>query len=404
MQSKKFVKPLVLNALMVAVSVAAGQAMAQEFNSNQSQGRGVVFQQQPTAEQQPTAATPSGRSQTWPKGWDGRSQNWPGRSQHWNDGRGVRGSDFNRGQQYADAVAGARDANRFVQDRLTSRFIGLDPNYQGAWFEILGDHGDHDDDGAIDGYQFSYNGVQAGGMFGVGDGWRVGGAFTYLDGRTKNGFDGHTDSNNYYFSLFADKTWGQFGLLGTVTYGFSDFDKTHREDSPSGRRQEADYDGDVWTAGLEGRYDFLLDNGGKITPYAGINYSHYKVDSFHEDGGEGAMQAGSETYKDIWSNVGARYTSKAYDIAPNLTAKYYADLGWTHEFNSSDDNELNLRMSRTGQVYKAESAELFGDAAVVKLGAEFAHLDKVSFGLNYTGMFADETDEHAFNATVNVPF
>lgn len=402
MQSKKFVKPLMLNALLSAVALAAtGQALAARGDSNFGG----------TTPSNPSTPIPTledqDRSQTWPDGkgdqsGDGRSQHWPGRSQYWPDGKGGKPAEADSRGQAADAVSGARDANRFVQDDLNRYVLGLDPKTEEhGWFKLLGDHGDHDDDGAVKGYSFSYNGIQAGALGDVGNGLRLGGAFTYLDGRTKNDYSGKVNSNNYYLSLLADQTFeagaGTFGLLGTLTYGWNDFDTRRGR----GGAYKADYDGDVWTAGLEGRYDIPVESG-KVTPYLGINYSHLDVDGFHEKGGAGALSAKSETYKDIWSTLGARYTTEDYSLSSNVNGKLFADLGWVHEFDGSDDNERTVSLA--GKPYTAKSGSLFGDAAVLSLGAEVAHIDKVSFLFSYTGTFGDEGDEHAFNAAVKVPF
>src|SRR5690606_6360538 len=76
------------------------------------------------------------------------------------------------------------------------------------WAEVVGSWNSLDDDGNAAKVKSNVGGIFIGGDAGVGDGWRVGGALGYTDGRIKvDARDSKSDVKSITAALYGGNSW-----------------------------------------------------------------------------------------------------------------------------------------------------------------------------------------------------
>ncbi|HLJ63951.1 MAG TPA: autotransporter outer membrane beta-barrel domain-containing protein, partial [Stellaceae bacterium] len=133
-----------------------------------------------------------------------------------------------------------------------------------------------------------------------------------------------------------------------------------------------------------------------LTPYAGIAYTHTKLDPFNETGGEGALNVKTGTADSFAPSVGLRLSTVIHgDIVPELR------VGYSHEFL---DAAQTLTGSLAGTPFSVTGVNFGRDSALVGVGVTQAINADARVFVDYDGKITGSLQQHAVSAGVRVSF
>lgn len=186
----------------------------------------------------------------------------------------------------------ARDAiqNRDVRQAVT-RQQHLDRD-EGLW-AITGKNWGETDGGIT---RHSYN-LTLGKDFYNTDNAYMGALFAYSD-NSIGGNNADGEYKNYSLGIYGGSKNSPGTVTGYVSYGVQDNELTRHlgsafSHSGMGSKLESDYDSSVIGIGAKYAYDLHYGKEGwHVSPYAALDYAHYKQDSFTENGSVYAVHSG----------------------------------------------------------------------------------------------------------------
>lgn len=186
----------------------------------------------------------------------------------------------------------ARDAvqNRDVRQAV-SRQHNLDRD-EGLW-AITGKNWGETDGGIT---RHSYN-ITLGKDFYNTDNTYAGALFAYSD-NSIGGNNADGEYKNYSLGIYGGSKNSPGTVTGYVSYGVQDNELTRHigsafSHSGMGSKLESDYDSSVIGIGAKYAYDLHYGKDGwHVSPYAALDYAHYKQDSFTESGSVFGVHSG----------------------------------------------------------------------------------------------------------------
>ena len=217
--------------------------------------------------------------------------------------------------------------------------------------------------------------IQVGADYDVGQGWKVGGAFSYTDGSSN--FDSG-NSNNDMYGLAVYGTWlaenGQFvDLIGKYSRLSNEF---------TSGTMKGDFDNNAFSLAAEAGWHFKLNDLGYVEPSAGLTYGRIMGDTFTAQNGVLVEQ---EDYDSLIARVGVR--SGFY--FPNQKGNIYARVAVLHDFmgdmesTASKVNDLGVRNVAHLKDELGDTWVEYGLGANFKLsktGYTFVDLEKTAGG------------------------
>ena len=181
------------------------------------------------------------------------------------------------------------------------------------------------------------------------------------------------------FASFANKGWYANAL---ASYGFNSYteDRHVSFGTLSGIAHGAPTGSQV-IGNLDGGYDF---HSGHWTygPTAGVQYTHYDVDSFSEDGSDPIdLQVGRENSDSLRSRVGG-HVSYVFHTG-KMTFTPHLDISWQHEFLDQSQG-INSQFTSLGAGgFQNQTPNPSRDSALIDAGLS-AELDShISLYLDY---------------------
>lgn len=173
---------------------------------------------------------------------------------------------------------------------------------KGVWAKVIGSTASQDKVGQFDGYSLSSGGI----VFGIDKELQnntiIGLAAGYTNTKTeqddfRDGDSSTTDS--YQLSLYSSKTFDKAYIDGSLAYTKHNTDGTRS--TAIDRVASYDVDANQLSAKINGGYNFLFEKEVTLTPFASLEYSNIKQDSYKEKGA-GAI---SLSVDDVTVNRGA---------------------------------------------------------------------------------------------------
>lgn len=160
-----------------------------------------------------------------------------------------------------------------------------------------------------------------------------------------NGYSGETNIDSYQLTGYLNYTPGPWYAQGALTAGVDRYDGTRQIVFPGVNRvAKSDYDGQQYTALISAGKHIYLDRSITITPFASLQTSLIKVDSYTESGA-GAVnhRVDDQDYNLTQSGLGVKIErvmkSGASTFSPEVHVK------WLHDF---DDTTTEQTGSYTG--------------------------------------------------------
>lgn len=173
---------------------------------------------------------------------------------------------------------------------------------KGVWAKVIGSTASQDKVGQFDGYSLSSGGI----VFGIDKELQnntiIGLAAGYTNTKTnQDDFrDGDTSTtDSYQLSLYSSKTFDKAYIDGSLAYTKHNTDGTRS--TAIDRVASYDVDANQLSAKINGGYNFLFEKEVTLTPFASLEYSNIKQDSYKEKGA-GAI---SLSVDDVTVNRGA---------------------------------------------------------------------------------------------------
>ncbi|OJW75877.1 autotransporter domain-containing protein [Thiobacillus sp. 65-1402] len=307
-----------------------------------------------------------------------------------------------------EAPASSAAANRFGNIKLAynggdiASLFGAPVSGKPAsnlWLRAMGGFGDIDGDGNATGADYNSSGMALGYDREVRDGLLAGVAF----GFTRSDVDvaaGNTGVDSYQLATYGRQQWADNYLSTSLGIG------RHRADSTRQIRfggfsevARADYATDGLGLALEAGRHYALSAAGWATPFAGLEYGHFRRHGYQESGaGDANLRFAADGMDTLRSLLGARLNA-ALTAADGTRLDTAVGLSWAHEFMDRGAS-LNPAFAVNGNVpFKISGPASGRDRLLATLGAR-AHLGRTAWlELDYSGEFAESTRQHAVSAT-----
>ena len=270
------------------------------------------------------------------------------------------------------------------------------------WLRALGGFGDIDSDGNGAGADYRSSGVALGHDRQVRSDLLAGVAFGY----TRSDVDMHaggSDIDSYQLAVYGRQQGDNTYLDATLGLGH------HRINSAravqfTGFSGTARADYRIHELGLSleaGRY-YALSDTHRLTPFAGLQYGHYRQNGFSESGaGDANLRFDDARMDSLRSVVGARINS-VLRSSGGMRFDTTAGLAWVHEHLDSEAS-LNPAFAVNGNVpFTVDGPAADRDRAQASLGVSAQLSKRTQLDLAYHGEFADSEQQHGVAATFRV--
>jgi len=267
------------------------------------------------------------------------------------------------------------------------------------WLRAMGGFGDIDGDGNAAGADYNSSGMALGYDREVRDGLRAGVAF----GFTRSDVDaaaGNTGIDSYQLAAYGRRQWADDYLAASLGIGHHRADSTRRiRFGGFSEVARADYATDGLGLALEAGRHYAWSAASRVTPFAGLEYGHFRQHGYQESGaGDANLRFVADGMDSLRSLLGARL-SNALAAADGTRLDTAVGLSWAHEFMDRTAS-LNPAFAVNGSVpFKISGPASGRDHLLATLGAS-ARLGKAArLELDYSGEFAEAERQHAVSAT-----
>ncbi|WDH22585.1 autotransporter domain-containing protein [Pseudomonas chlororaphis] len=222
-------------------------------------------------------------------------------------------------------------------------------------------------------------GVHALGDYQLNSSLNVGASLSYQNGRDKLEHRGKLDSDTWQAAVYALlNDGGPQWLAGDLSVGRTRFESKRNlviqaNGGPVLLNQKLTGDTDALTLGARvlGGYDF--DFGAiKSGPFAGLDYTHYRIDRFHEKQDlRTALSYEEQSFDSLEASLGWRVRG-AVALPYGMSLLPYGDLAWVKELADGRLDDLDLTSRADGQVRVARLGGVDKSFGRAQLGSQLA--------------------------------
>lgn len=307
-----------------------------------------------------------------------------------------------------------QDARAATRDGLNGQTTGpllasLSPTVaressDGGWqgfAQGYGRWGDRDDDGDVVGYEYDTYGTLLGAERFIGESLLVGGSIGY--GRTDvDSADSLSamDMDSLSTSLYG--TWfnHDYYLGLTVGYGYHDVDEVRDLDFAA-LQAKGDFKAHTFSIAPEIgkllRYKSL-----DVEPYAGLNYTHFRHESYTETGaGAANLSVGSDTEDNLAFELGTRLR-KTWVLDNGSYLMPQLKLAWRHNFGDEASETAQLAGADTS--FRTTEIAVVDDLLSVGAGLNWRIDESKMLSAQYDAEFGSGFDAHTLQAGVRIQF
>lgn len=222
-------------------------------------------------------------------------------------------------------------------------------------------------------------GLHALGDYQVSSSLNIGASLSYLNGRDKLEHRGKLESDTWQAAVYAllndgGPTW----LAGDLSVGHSSFDSKRNlviqaNGGPVLLDQQLTGETDALSLGARvlGGYDFDL-GAIKTGPFAGLDYSHSRIDKFHERQNlRTALEYEEQSFDSLEASLGWRVRG-AVALPYGLSLMPYGDIAWVKELADGRLDDLDLTARADGQVRTARLGSVDKSFGRAQVGSQLA--------------------------------
>ncbi|MGO3533463.1 autotransporter domain-containing protein, partial [Pseudomonas helleri] len=207
----------------------------------------------------------------------------------------------------------------------------------------------------------------------------VGASLSYLNGRDKLERGGKLDSESWQAAVYALlNDGGPLWLAGDLSAGTTQFDSKRNlviqaNGGPVLLSQKLTGKTDALSLGARviGGYDF--DFGAlKSGPFAGLDYSHYRIDTFHEKQDlRTALSYEEQSFDSVQASLGWRARG-TFDLPAGMSLQPYGDIAWVKEMGDGRLDDILLTSRADGQARGARLGSVDKSYGRAQLGSQLA--------------------------------
>ncbi len=222
-------------------------------------------------------------------------------------------------------------------------------------------------------------GVHALGDYQLTSSLNIGASLSYLNGRDKLEQRGKLDSDTWQAAVYALlNDGGPSWLAGDVSAGHTRFEAKRNlliqaNGGPVLLNQQLSGNADALTLGARvlGGYDF--DFGAiKSGPFAGLDYSHSRIDKFHEKQNlRTALAYEEQSFDSLEASLGWRVRG-AVALPYGLSLLPYGDIAWVKELADGRLDDLQLTARADGQARTAKLGSVDKSFGRAQIGSQLA--------------------------------
>lgn len=280
-------------------------------------------------------------------------------------------------------------------------------NARPLWAEVVGNWGSLEDNGNAAKVSTRTTGLFVGGDGAVGNGWRVGAAFGFTDGKIEvNDRSSKSDVNSYTAALYGGNSWaageGKVNFMAGASYTRHDVDSRRHVNVGGNQTLKADYHVNTTQLFTELGYAMPVGQASEVEPYLGVAWLNQRAKGFAESGGAAALSSDSQTDDVTMFTLGLR--GKTTIEAGKNTATLFAGLGWRHAAGDVESSRSMRFIQGNGASFKVAGSPIAKNAALVDLGAEMAIGKQAAMGLSYNGQFGNGNTENTGSLYLRVKF
>ncbi len=222
-------------------------------------------------------------------------------------------------------------------------------------------------------------GLHALGDYQLSSSLNIGASLSYLKGRDKLEHRGKLESDTWQAAVYAllndgGPTW----LAGDLSVGHSSFDSKRNlviqaNGGPVLLDQQLTGETDALSLGARvlGGYDFDL-GAIKTGPFAGLDYSHSRIDKFHEKQNlRTALEYEEQSFDSLEASLGWRVRG-AVALPYGLSLMPYGDIAWVKELADGRLDDLDLTARADGQVRTARLGSVDKSFGRAQVGSQLA--------------------------------
>ncbi|MDQ0707312.1 outer membrane autotransporter protein [Pseudomonas sp. W3I7] len=222
-------------------------------------------------------------------------------------------------------------------------------------------------------------GVHALGDYQLTSNLNIGASLSYLNGRDKLEQRGKLDSDTWQAAVYALlNDGGPSWLAGDLSVGHTRFEAKRNlliqaNGGPVLLNQQLSGNTDALSLGARvlGGYDF--DFGAiKSGPFAGLDYSHSRIDKFHEKQNlRTALEYEEQSFDSLEASLGWRVRG-AVALPYGLSLLPYGDIAWVKELADGRLDDLQLTARADGQARTAKLGSVDKSFGRAQIGSQLA--------------------------------
>nr|WP_244972736.1 autotransporter domain-containing protein [Pseudomonas salomonii] len=222
-------------------------------------------------------------------------------------------------------------------------------------------------------------GVHALGDYQLTSSLNIGASLSYLNGRDKLEQRGKLDSDTWQAAVYALlNDGGPSWLAGDLSVGHTRFEAKRNlliqaNGGPVLLNQQLSSNTDALSLGARvlGGYDF--DFGAiKSGPFAGVDYSHSRIDKFHEKQNlRTALEYEEQSFDSLEASLGWRVRG-AVALPYGLSLLPYGDIAWVKELADGRLDDLQLTARADGQARTAKLGSVDKSFGRAQIGSQLA--------------------------------
>ena len=240
----------------------------------------------------------------------------------------------------------------------------------------------------------------------------IGASLSYLNGRDKLEHGGKLDSDSWQAAIYALlNDGGPQWLAGDLSVGHSSFDSKRNlviqaNGGPVLLNQKLTGETDALSLGARvlGGYDF--DFGAiKSGPFAGLDYSHYRIDKFHEKQDlRTALGYEEQSFDSLEASLGWRARGTV-GLPYGLSLMPYGDIAWVKELGDGRLDDILLTSHADNQARGARLGTVDKSFGRAQLGSQLAITPQLGLYAEVNGRLGhDEGSQTGYSLGVQWQF
>jgi subtilase-type serine protease len=244
-----------------------------------------------------------------------------------------------------------------------------------------------------------YNGILFGADTQLG-GWQAGvlAGFGGTSFSTDSAIIGSGSSSSTHLGVYGGTEIDNFAFRTGLTSTWSNINTSRTALLPAPTAITGGTNGHSIQAYGELGYGFDLGDT-EFEPFANLSSIQLSTDGFTETGGAAALTVDGKTETLTFTTIGVR--AEHSTTLGDVKTRIKGTLGWRHAFG---DTPTATQAFASSNRFTVSGAPIARDAALVEAGVDFEFTPEATFGIGYSGQFAEGVQDHSLKAALSVKF